>query len=253
MHPPRHPVQVLGSAAPAAESVRPDGFRSKAINSFTTRTPIFNAPRIVIWTCAALVAIHVARLLMPTDMDISVMQRGALIPEYLDAGLGFWWTLLTYSFLHHDIPHVLINSAMILAIGSAVTRLTSSTMFVVLFLLSGLGGGVAAYLHFMQDAESAIAAISNGDIVVVVGASGSLMGLISAAAVLFYRYRDTDPRAKMMGAMVAIVTVINVLQALVGGTGIAWQAHLGGLIAGAFYGYAVLGRPPKRPGPRPVD
>ncbi len=68
-----------------------------------------------------------------------------------------------------------------------------------------------------------------------------------------YRYRDTDPRARMMGFMVAIVVVMNVLMAFSGGSGVSWQAHLGGLIAGAVYGYAVISRTPTPRGPRPIS
>jgi membrane associated rhomboid family serine protease len=193
----------------------------------------------VVWTCAALVAIHAARFLMPPDMEQALLLRGALIPELLDLGKPYWWTLLTYTFLHAGIGHVLVNSAMILALGSAVARLTSGTIFMVIFLLSGLGGGITIYI-FAEPGS------------VTVGASGALSGLIGAAAVLLYRYRDTDPRAKMMGAMVAIVVVMNVLFAFSDSGGISWQAHLGGLLAGAIYGYAVLGRPSRGQGPRPV-
>jgi membrane associated rhomboid family serine protease len=194
----------------------------------------------VIWTCAALLAIHVARMLMPSEMENAILFRGALIPELLDQGAPYWWTLLTYTFLHSGIGHVLVNSAMILALGSAVARLTSGAMFMTIFLLSGLGGGVAIYLFTEHNS-------------VTVGASGALSGLIGAAAVLMYRYRDTDPRARMMGFMVAIVVVMNVLMAFSGGSGVSWQAHLGGLIAGAVYGYAVIGRTPTPRGPRPIN
>ncbi len=94
----------------------------------------------MIWTCAALLAIHVARMLMPSEMENAILFRGALIPELLDQGAPYWWTLLTYTFLHSGIGHVLVNSAMILALGSAVARLTSGAMFMTIFLLSGLGG-----------------------------------------------------------------------------------------------------------------
>lgn len=180
-------------------------------------------------TCAALVAIHVARYLMPQDMDTAVFIRFALVPGFLDGGLPYYWTLLTYAFLHADFGHVLINAAMLLAIGSAVARMTSGSMFLILFCLSALGGGIAIYLF--SDPE-----------VPTIGASGGLNGMIGAAAVLFYRYRDTDPRARMMGVLVAIVVVMNVFLGATGASAISWQGHLGGLFAGLVYGYAVMGR-----------
>lgn len=187
-----------------------------------------------------MIAIYAVQFLLPDDMERDLMIRGALIPDLLNQGAPYWWTLLTYTFLHAGIGHVLVNSAMILALGSAVARLTSSAMFLTIFLLSGLGGGVAVYL--MSEPGS-----------VTIGASGALSGLIGSAAVLLYRYRDTDPRAKMMGFMVGIIVVMNLFMAFSGGGGVSWQAHLGGLVAGAVYGYAVLGRSPRNPGPHIVN
>lgn len=200
---------------------------------------MFNAPPAVVWTCGLLVAIQVVRLVASNDINFQLLEYGALIPELLDNGRPYWWTLVTYTFLHANFPHVLINSAFILAIGSGVARLTGGGMFLILFVLSGLGGGIAIYAFAPPGS-------------VTVGASGALSGLIGAAAVLLYRYRDVDPRARMMGAMVAIVVVMNVILALTGGSGISWQGHLGGLLAGLVYGYAVTGRQPPPRGPRPV-
>jgi len=200
---------------------------------------MFNAPPAVVWTCGLLVAIQVIRLVLPAETELYLLEYGALIPELLDNGYPYWWTLLTYAFLHGDFPHVLINSAFILAIGSGVARLTNGGMFLILFMLSALGGGIAIYAFAPPGS-------------VTVGASGALTGLIGAAAVLLYRYRDVDPRARMMGAMVAIVVVMNLILAFTGGSGISWQGHLGGLIAGAIYGYAIMGRQPPPRGPRLV-
>ncbi|WP_416896695.1 MAG: rhomboid family intramembrane serine protease [Minwuia sp.] len=157
--------------------------------------------------------------------------RVALIPAIIQDGYPFYWTLLTYTFLHADFGHALINSAMILAVGAGVARMTGGGVFLAIFLLSSLGGGLAIFFLSAPSAPT-------------IGASGGLSGLIGAAAVLLYRYRDTDPRARMMGAMVAIVVVMNLGLALTGGGGISWQGHIGGLLAGIVYGYAALGRNP---------
>ncbi|WP_417516709.1 rhomboid family intramembrane serine protease [Minwuia sp.] len=187
----------------------------------------------MIWTCLLLIAIHLVRSLLPPETDAELLFRGALIPAVLDQGAPYYWTLVTYMFLHADFGHVLINAAFILAIGSGVARLSSGPVFVTIFVLSGLGGGLAIYLF--SDPLSP-----------TIGASGGLNGLIGAAAVMFYRHRDHDPRARMMGAMVAIVLIMNVFLALTGASGISWQGHLGGLLAGLIYGYAALGRAPQR-------
>ena len=60
------------------------------------------------------------------------------------------------------------------------------------------------------------------------------MGLLGATAVLIYRHRFVDPRARSVISLVAIVMGLNFGMALFGGGGVAWQAHLGGFFSGLF-------------------
>ncbi|PJK28667.1 hypothetical protein CVT23_15090 [Minwuia thermotolerans] len=199
-----------------------------AISYRPQRQPLLNAPRAVVWLCAGLVLFHAVRFILPDDVDRSIQLHLALVPRLWDQGEPFYWTLLTYALLHGDFLHVLINAAMTLAIGSAVARLVGSGTFLAIYALSIVGGGLAIFV-LAHDS-------------VTIGASGGVSGLIGAAAVLLYRFRDVDPRAQSMAAMVGIVVILNLAMAFSGGTGISWQGHLGGLAAGLIYGYAARPR-----------
>ncbi len=189
---------------------------------------MFNAPPWSLRLAGLLMLIHLVFFLLP---DALVTEYGSMLvfqPAALEAGYPYYWTLFTYALMHADWLHVGFNAALLLALGSYVERTVGGLLFLVIFALCSIGGAIAFWL-----------VDSHG---VMLGASGGVNGLMGAAAVLLYRNRDIDPRARMMMVMVCIVVTMNVLTALAGGTGVAWEAHLGGLFCGIFYGYAVLGR-----------
>lgn len=189
---------------------------------------MFNAPPWSLRLAGLLLLIHLAVFLAPDDL---VNQIGSMLvfqPAALEAGYPYYWSLLTYALLHADWFHVGFNAALLLALGSYVERSVGGLLFLVIFALCAIGGALAFWLVDSQG--------------VMLGASGGVNGLMGAAAVLLYRDREVDPRARMMMVMVCIVVVMNLFMAFAGGTGVAWEAHLGGLLCGLLYGYAVLGR-----------
>lgn len=193
---------------------------------------MFNAPPWSFRLAGLLLLIHLAFFLMPDDLANSVGSLLVFVPEALDAGIPYVWTLLTYALVHADLIHVGFNAAFLLALGSYVERTLGGGMFLLIFCLCAIGGALAFWVLNGQG--------------VMLGASGGVDGLMGTAAVLLYRNRDIDPRARMMMMMVCIVVVMNLLMAYSGGTGVAWEAHLGGLFCGLAYGYAVKDRAPRR-------
>lgn len=209
----------------------------RPIPSARHRQPIFNAPPVTIRLAATLVIMHLALVVAPTGIAQTVQYWLAFIPAAFALGEPRIWTVVTYALLHANLFHVLVNAAMLMALGSYVERAVGGWTYLLIFVLCTAGGAVAFWL------------LGNG---IMIGASGGVTGLLGATAVLIYRRRFVDPRAQSIFALVAIVLALNFGMALFGGGGIAWQAHLGGLAAGVAYGYAVLGRRPPggRGGPR---
>jgi membrane associated rhomboid family serine protease len=106
-------------------------------------------------------------------------------------------------------------------VGPALERLLGHARFLVLYLLSALGGAVLFYLLAPVDAPA-------------LGASGAIFGLFGAYFVVARRLR-VDARG------VVFLIVLNLAITFVI-PNIAWQAHVGGLITGglltAAYVYA---------------
>ena len=128
------------------------------------------------------------------------------------------WRMLTALFVHGSIVHILFNMYSLFVLGPEMERLVGRWRFVVMFLLSGLGGSVAVLLTSPQSA--------------VVGASGAIFGLFGAYFVIA-RHLGGNSR------QLVIVIVINLVIGFVV-PGIAWQAHVGGLLIGALVGLILV-------------
>jgi membrane associated rhomboid family serine protease len=125
---------------------------------------------------------------------------------------GQWYRLLTAPFLHANLTHILFNMLTLLIVGSPVEAELGKLRFLVVYLVSALGGSVASYL--LSPASQ-----------LGVGASGAIFGLMGAYFVLARR------RGWELGTIVGLI-VVNLVIGFAS-TEIDWRAHLGGLISGA--------------------
>jgi membrane associated rhomboid family serine protease len=125
---------------------------------------------------------------------------------------GEYYRLLTSMFLHYGIFHLLLNMWALWIVGGVLEPLLGRARFLALYLLSGLGGGVATYLFASMGTISA-------------GASGAVFGLFAAFYILMRRLgRDTS--------MITMILVINLVLTFVVSNISIW-GHLGGLATGA--------------------
>ncbi|MGQ4273053.1 rhomboid family intramembrane serine protease [Terrihabitans sp. B22-R8] len=221
--------------------------------------PILNAPAVVAWTIAALIAIHVARSFLSPDDDLQLLLYFAFIPARYDpsfqlshafpGGLaGDVWTFVTYSALHGDFMHVTVNSLWLLAFGSAVAWRFGGTRFLLFMAVTGACGAATHLLaHFgepipMIGASGAISGITAAAIRFVFEAGGP-MGVFrrkgqAAFAVPALPMRDLF-RSRQAVTFLIIWFGINSLYAIssfsVGeANSVAWEAHIGGFLAGLF-------------------
>lgn len=160
---------------------------------------------------------------------------------------GRWFALLSHMFAHAGLWHILMNGLVLVPLGGLVTArlgtlVESWLRFLALFFLSGLAGG-ALYL-----------AIHPNGSVPMVGASGAICGIVG----LLLRLQDDGyelhplKSARMRLAakeffkenvtLILILTVPAILMGQPGG--VAWEAHLGGLLFGLLIGPKLLPRPP---------
>lgn len=215
------------------------------------REPVFNLPFIITLFSAILLAIHAVRVwFLSPEQDTLVIYALAFIPasygEFAaDAPfpLSGLWSPFTYTLLHADWTHLFMNVFWMLAFGTPVAKRFGPLKFIALTVLCAMSGALLHYLTF-----------DNG-FIPVIGASGAVSGYMGCAA----RFAFTSMRAnrgfQYDGPALSLIesftnrpfliffAVWMAMNFLFGAgfvpiagedINIAWQAHIGGFIAGIF-------------------
>src|SRR5580700_3379682 len=156
---------------------------------------------------------------------------GALIPA---AVLHGWiWQLVTYSFLHASVGHVLINMLMLWMFGAQQEQDWGPKKFLEFYLFCVVG----AALTTIAVAYSPITGVQPGT--PTIGASGGVYGVLMAFGML---YGDREifmfplpfmMKAKYMVGIMILLVIIATFQPSQGG--VANFAHLGGLFFAFLY------------------
>ena len=143
------------------------------------------------------------------------------------------WRLVTYQFLHDTsgFGHILVNMVVLFFFGPMLERTWGSRKFLIFYLICGATGGV------LYPVLANIGWLSKGPLV---GASGSILGIIAAGAILFPHVRvyvwGIFPLKMMVLAMIfAAISILTLLRPDQFGNGGGQEAHLGGMAAGAIY------------------
>lgn len=177
---------------------------------------------------------------------LPIIPNGAL---YYDMGVltplslmqGEWWTLLTSMFLHSGLMHIACNMLSLYYLGVMCERVFGPVKYLLLYLLSGIAGGIA-YVAVNLMAGNILAG--------AVGASGAIFGLFGAYGYLLLRERKNNkifvyrPGSADVQSYLGILAV-NLVIGFAPGSNIANEAHIGGMIAGFVIGailYAITTR-----------
>jgi membrane associated rhomboid family serine protease len=138
------------------------------------------------------------------------------------------WQLLSYAFLHGNLPHLLINMWGLYMFGSEVERLYGLRRYLVYYAFSAVAAALA---------QLVVAAWSD-TYYPTVGASGAVFGLLYAFARYFPNRRILllFPPIPMPARVFVVVFAAIELFLGVTGTqaGVAHFAHLGGMAGGAL-------------------
>ncbi len=176
--------------------------------------------------------------------DDTVTPMMALAQYVLAGEEGRPLTALSYAFLHGSWAHVLINSVWLAAFGTPIVRRCGAGRFFILAAASAVAGAV-------------LYAVMNPLLVLpMIGASGAVSGLMAAAAWFMFapaswhwEGRLTQPHERpretlghmvrnrqvliFLGIWFAANSVFAFVQPLgITDASIAWEAHLGGFLAG---------------------
>ena len=164
------------------------------------------------------------------DMDMqTLVDMGALYGP-LTVLKGEWWRLFTAMFLHGGMTHLLMNMFSLYLIGRGVEMYFDTRAYLIIYLFSGLLGGLASlYMHPNS---------------VGIGASGAIFGVFGALAGFFLAHRDKiAAHSKAFMKDFAVVLGINLVLGL-SIPSIDVSAHIGGLIIGLIGGF-VISKDPK--------
>jgi membrane associated rhomboid family serine protease len=148
---------------------------------------------------------------------------------FLGVAAGQWYRLITSAFLpppgvgYLGFLDIAFNMWALYIVGPAVERALGSARYVTVYLVSAVGGSILLYC--LVPTEQAA------------GASGAIFGLFGAWFVLARRL-NADVRPVVILIAINLVLGFSVPQ-------IAWQAHVGGLIAGGLLTAAFAYAPRK--------
>lgn len=154
---------------------------------------------------------------------------------------GDWFRLITPIFIHAGPLHLLLNSYALWVVGTQVEKLYGSARFLLIYLLSGVGGVAGSYFgQIFQNKPLDLPSV---------GASGAIFGLFGVLAVFGFRYRSEMPPA-IRRAMTAGVLPVIVVNLFIGFSipFIDNSAHIGGLLTGAALTLAIPYIAPGREG-----
>jgi membrane associated rhomboid family serine protease len=256
----------------------------------TKREPLFNVPGAVLAVLLLLLGVHLLRVALAPNVDATLVQHLAFVPLRLTAlfepagvssrvaawaaGTGddpqrgelasfflsapIWvgvTTLLTYALLHGGWAHVGLNGIWLLAFGTPVARRFGSGRFVAFLAVTAVAGALTHWLLFPFGAEP------------LVGASAAVSGCMGAALRFAFRPHDAETSDReplsrtLRDRRVLSFLVAWFLSNALFGIGsmsfglsdqpVAWQAHIGGFLAGLLFFPVFDRRAAASPEPQP--
>jgi membrane associated rhomboid family serine protease len=223
------------------------------------REPIFNVPLIVLALIALMALVHAVFVLVLTQRQATdFLVTFSFIPGRYDLDVlaeepfvygwgAALWSPVTYAFLHGDLSHLFFNLIWLLAFGTPVARRFGALRFMLFFVATAVAGAAA---HLLTHP---------GEMLPMIGASAAISGAMAAALRFVFQrggplglLRNAETEAYRVPAAslsevarspraLLFIAVWFGINALFGATGlampgmqqsVAWQAHVGGFLAG---------------------
>jgi rhomboid protease GluP len=131
---------------------------------------------------------------------------------------------ITHAFLHGSLLHMVMNMTILLALGRFVGDRYGAGTVLPVFLLSAIAGG-------------GMFGLMGSPAYPMVGASGAVFGFLGVWIVWDWRRHQRALRSPgPVLRRVLVLAVLNVVLYVGLGGMLAWQAHLGGFVAGVLIG-----------------
>lgn len=175
--------------------------------------------------------------LLGLNAVVYFLQTTVVSPADMVGALGFhsrdlsalgraWWTIGTYMFVHGGFWHLALNMYTLWLFGPRVESVWTPGEFTRFYLFCGLGGW---FLHLFIPGES-----------VLIGASAAVLGVMLAYATLWphemvYLFGLVPLTIRSMMLVIVLINLLGGFVASPDTSGIAYLAHIGGLVAGWLY------------------
>jgi membrane associated rhomboid family serine protease len=212
------PECVRDARGSVASSARPIGRRFANVVRPGSRQPI------VTYTLIALNLIIYAIQFFTGNLASPVSSAAFYSPDLTAIQP---WRMITSIFIHESVLHVGLNMYSLFLVGPALENILGRVRYIALYFIAGFGGSVGVLLLAPHNEQ-------------VLGASGAIFGLFGAYFLIARRLGGN-------ATQFLVVIVLNLVIGFIPGFGIAWQAHVGGLITGLAVAFVYLEtRPIKR-------
>jgi membrane associated rhomboid family serine protease len=143
------------------------------------------------------------------------------------------WRLITYQFLHGPILHILFNMIVLYFLGSTLERHWGGKKFLVFYLCCGMMGGLVYPLLL---ALGIIHPHPEYGVLPLVGASGAILGVLAACAILFPNIMVLFYFFPLPIRVVALILTLLAIAGIISGDNAGGEAaHLAGMALGAAY------------------
>ena len=153
-----------------------------------------------------------------TEDGAFMLERGAMYVPLVIAQ-GEYYRLFTSMFLHFGFDHLLNNMVTLVLIGWNLEIEIGKIKFLLIYILSGLGGNILSAWWDIQTGEYAVSA----------GASGAIFGLIGA--LLYVAIRNRGRIGDISGKGIIFMIILSLYYGFTS-TGVDNMAHIGGLLSG---------------------
>ncbi len=136
---------------------------------------------------------------------------------------GEYYRLFTSMFLHFGFEHLMNNMVVLVLIGWNLEMEIGKVKYLIIYLLSGLGGNLLSSWWEIQTADYAISA----------GASGAVFGLIGT--LLYVAIRNHGRVGEISGRGIVFMIIVSLYYGFTS-SGVDNMAHIGGLVTGFLLG-----------------
>jgi membrane associated rhomboid family serine protease len=229
-----HPSAEVRDQVQLLRQLESQANHSVPIRSETARpmrhSQLRSAPAVLI-----LIVLNVVAFLFEMSIgdsnDPEVLHRIGALEVYSVVVQHEYWRFITALFLHGGLLHLGFNLFALYVLGPPLERSIGTMRFVACYLISGLASGAGVV-------GLTLAALTQP--AQLIGASGSIMGIVGAWAGFLMRHRHA-PYARQRLSNVAVIVAIQIAFDL-STPQVSMAAHLCGLIAGFFLGLILAPR-----------